>query len=133
MYSLPQSELQYRRVDRSDETWIHLSGSLDELTVRDLDRSIEELLGTPWRLVIVDASCLVLIDSTGVGLLISLLKRVRSRGGVVILRGLADQPLAVFRLLNLLAEFVPSADRVLGNDAGPARSGIPNPQWRGAR
>ena len=40
------------------------------------------------------------IDSSGVGVLVSLYKRVRAQGGEVLVIGL-DQPLAIFKLLKL--------------------------------
>ena len=42
-----------------------------------------------------------MLDSSGVGALVSLYKRVRARGGEVVVLGLRDQPLAIFRLLRL--------------------------------
>ena len=42
-----------------------------------------------------------MLDSSGVGALVSLYKRVRAYGGEVVMIGLRDQPLAIFRLLRL--------------------------------
>jgi anti-anti-sigma factor len=42
-----------------------------------------------------------MLDSSGVGALVSLYKRVRAQGGDVVVTGLRDQPLAIFRLLRL--------------------------------
>ena len=42
-----------------------------------------------------------MVDSSGVGALVSLYKRVRGQGGEVVVIGLRDQPLAIFRLLRL--------------------------------
>ena len=42
-----------------------------------------------------------MLDSSGVGALVSLYKRVRAQGGQVVMIGLRDQPLAIFRLLRL--------------------------------
>jgi anti-anti-sigma regulatory factor len=42
-----------------------------------------------------------MVDSSGVGALVSLYKRARAQGGAVIVTGLRDQPLAIFRLLRL--------------------------------
>ena len=42
-----------------------------------------------------------MIDSSGVGALVSLYKRVRAQGGNVVIKGVRDQPLAIFRLLRL--------------------------------
>jgi anti-sigma B factor antagonist len=65
----------------------------------------------------VDLSNLRLIDSSGVGALVSLYKRAHAQGSNVEIRGLRDQPLAIFRLLRL--------DRVLigavGKTSGDAK------------
>ena len=54
-----------------------------------------------------------LIDSSGVAALVSLFKKLRSRGGEMSLRGARDQPLAILKLLRL--------DRVLElEDRSPA-------------
>ena len=42
-----------------------------------------------------------MVDSSGVGAIVSLYKRVRGAGGEVVVAGLRDQPLAIFRLLRL--------------------------------
>jgi anti-sigma B factor antagonist len=42
-----------------------------------------------------------LIDSSGVGVLVSLYKRVRANGGDVRFAGVTAQPLVIFKLLRL--------------------------------
>jgi anti-sigma B factor antagonist len=49
----------------------------------------------------VDLSELRLIDSSGVGVLVSLYKRVRANGGDVRFEGATAQPLVIFKLLRL--------------------------------
>ncbi|HEX6835710.1 MAG TPA: STAS domain-containing protein, partial [Polyangia bacterium] len=51
--------------------------------------------------ITVDLSDLRLIDSSGVGAIVSLYKRMRALGAKVEVVGLKDQPLAIFRLLRL--------------------------------
>jgi anti-sigma B factor antagonist len=51
--------------------------------------------------VTVDLEKLRLIDSSGVGAIISLYKRIRAQGGEVAVKNAKDQPLAIFRLLRL--------------------------------
>ena len=78
-----------------------IRGELDAVTVHDLRLSIDGLVsGQPSRLE-VDLSALRVIDSSGVGALVSLYKRVRAQGGHVKVTGLQDQPLAIFKLLRL--------------------------------
>ncbi len=42
-----------------------------------------------------------MIDSSGVGAIVSLFKRVKADGGQVLVAGAKDQPLAVLKLLKL--------------------------------
>lgn len=92
-----------------------IEGELDAVTVSDLRTEIEKLLTRPAGRVEVDLSRLRMIDSSGVGALVSLYKRVRANGGNAIVHGLRDQPLAIFRLLRL--------DRVMvGTELQPAPS-----------
>jgi anti-sigma B factor antagonist len=97
-------------------TRIAIEGELDTVTVGDLRAHIEKLVATEPKRVEVDLSALRMLDSSGVGALVSLYKRVRGYGGEVVMVGLRDQPLAIFRLLRL--------DRVMiGSDLGAASGG----------
>ena len=71
-------------------------------------------------LVAVDLTKLTLIDSTGVGVLISLFKRARAAGGSVHFAGLSGQPKEIFRLLRLdrSLDLHPSLDVALGKLKG---------------
>lgn len=80
---------------------LRLSGELDALTAGDLRPTLDSLAGQNGRQVVVDMSGLRLIDSSGVGALVSLYKRVRENGGNVRFDGVSDQPLAIFKLLRL--------------------------------
>ena len=78
-----------------------IEGELDAVSVSDLRGELDKLLaGRPQR-VEIDLSQLRMVDSSGVGALVSLYKRVRAQGGDVAVLGLRDQPLAIFRLLRL--------------------------------
>jgi anti-sigma B factor antagonist len=78
-----------------------IGGELDVVSVTDLRGEIEGLLAREPRRLEVDLSSLRMLDSSGVGALVSLYKRVRASGGEVVIVGLRDQPLAIFRLLRL--------------------------------
>lgn len=80
---------------------LSIEGELDAVTVSDLRTEIEKLLMRQIGRVEVDLSRLRMLDSSGVGALVSLYKQVRARGGEVVVLGLRDQPLAIFRLLRL--------------------------------
>jgi anti-sigma B factor antagonist len=80
---------------------IAIEGELDTMTVGDLRSQIDKLVADESKRVEVDLSSLRMLDSSGVGALVSLYKRVRAYGGQVVMIGLRDQPLAIFRLLRL--------------------------------
>jgi anti-sigma B factor antagonist len=82
-------------------TRLAIEGELDAVTVSDLRADIDKLLLRRPSRVEVDLSLLRMVDSSGVGALVSLYKRVRAQGGDVVVMGLRDQPLAIFRLLRL--------------------------------
>lgn len=96
-----------------------LQGSLDALSAAELKTEAVALGDAKRRKVIVDLGALDLIDSTGVGVLISLFKRVRAVDGVVLFTGLRGQPLEVIKVLRLdraldLRDRVDEALRELG-------------------
>jgi anti-sigma B factor antagonist len=93
--------MQHQRSHEGDRTTLKVDGELDALTAADLRPALDALVAERPREVTVDLSELRLIDSSGVGALVSLYKRVRAQGGDVRFVGLVDQPLAIFKLLRL--------------------------------
>lgn len=91
----------HSRTDDGDETVLKIDGTLDALTAPELRPALDQLVADGRKSITVDLSSLRLIDSSGVGALVSLLKRVRAYGGEVRISGLKDQPLAIFKLLQL--------------------------------
>jgi anti-sigma B factor antagonist len=87
--------------DSGNQGTLRVEGSLDALTVAEMRPTIEGIIGLQLKEVAVDLSALTLIDSSGVGAIVSLYKRMREAGGQVKIKGLRDQPLAVFKLLGL--------------------------------
>jgi anti-sigma B factor antagonist len=99
--------------DDKGVTRLAIEGELDAITVSDLRSDLDRLLARRPGRIEVDLSRLRMVDSSGVGALVSLYKRVRAQGGDVVVTGLRDQPLAIFKLLRL--------DRVMaGADLAPA-------------
>src|SRR5262245_66631616 len=78
-----------------------IEGQLDSVTTRGLRDEIQALRDRQPRRLEVDLSRLHTIDSSGVGMIVSVYKSVRAHGGQVTIIGLRDQPLAIFRLLKL--------------------------------
>ena len=91
----------HTRTDSDDETLLKIDGTLDALTAPELRPVLDQLVTESRKSITVDLSHLRLIDSSGVGALVSLLKRVRGYGGEVRVAGVRDQPLAIFKLLQL--------------------------------
>jgi len=80
---------------------VTLTGGLDAMTATGFKPEVVAIADSRALKVVVDLSPLTLIDSTGVGVLISLFKRTRAQGGHVYFAGLSGQPKEVFRLLRL--------------------------------
>jgi anti-sigma B factor antagonist len=82
-------------------TVLRIEGELDANSVPDLRPTLDSIAGQKPPQVVIDLSALRLIDSSGVGAIVSLFKTVRAYGGSVTTKGVRDQPLAIFRLLRL--------------------------------
>jgi len=93
--------MKYTRKDEGDETILEIDGTLDAVTAPDLRAVVDELVNQQRKAVTLDLTSLRLIDSSGVGVIVSLFKRMRNNGGQVRIVGLRDQPRAIFRLLRL--------------------------------
>lgn len=93
------------RTDEGGESRLAIDGALDALTVRDLRPIIDAVVADRPQRVTVDIGNLELIDSSGVGAIVSLFKRVKATGGNVVVVGAREQPLAVLKLLKLDAVF----------------------------
>jgi len=91
----------YERSERGDVTVLRVRASLDAKTAAELKPEVVAIGESGTKKVVVDLSKLALIDSSGVGVLISLFKRLRAIGGQVCFAGVQAQPKEVFRLLRL--------------------------------
>ena len=93
--------MKFNRTDHGDETTLAIEGTLDALTAAEFRPVIDELVEQGRKRVIVDLSQLQLIDSSGVGVIVALYKRIRAAGGKVSVTGMRDQPLQIFKLLRM--------------------------------
>jgi anti-sigma B factor antagonist len=93
--------MKYERTDNEEETVLAIEGTLDAVTAPDLRTVVDQLVTEKRMSVTLELSSLRLIDSSGVGVIVSLFKRVRAYSGQVKIVGLRDQPRAIFRLLRL--------------------------------
>ena len=93
--------LEYDKLEQEDVTVFSLKGNLDALTAPSLKKEIEALLAARKIHVVFDLHALELIDSSGVGAIVSLFKRVRTLQGDVKIARLEGQPAEIFKLLRL--------------------------------
>jgi anti-sigma B factor antagonist len=91
----------FRREDTGKETLVRLEGSFDALSSPASRMALDSLVNERRSPVAVDMSALRSIDSSGIGAVVSLYKRVLAQGGQLSVRGLTGQPLAIFQLLRL--------------------------------
>jgi anti-sigma B factor antagonist len=87
--------------DDGNMTFLRIRGELDALSAPELRPVLDKLIDERRPEVCVDLSELRLIDSSGVGALVSLYKRVRANSGSVRFTGVKAQPLVIFKLLRL--------------------------------
>jgi anti-sigma B factor antagonist len=78
-----------------------ISGNLDATNCLEVRQRFEDVVAASPQSVVVDLSGLRLIDSSGVGAIVALFKRVRSSGGLFEIVGVTGQPLSIFRVLRL--------------------------------
>ncbi len=95
----------FHRIDHGRHTTLRIEGTLDALTAPRLRTTIEALVAERRLDVTVDLSALRLIDSSGVGAVIALYRRLHGLGGRVTIAGACDQPLALLKLLRLESLF----------------------------
>lgn len=93
--------MRFIRTDSKGEVTLRIEGQLDANTTSDIRPTLDDVVANRPMMVIVDLSGLGMIDSSGIGAIVSLFKRVRAYGGDMRLIGTQGQPLAIFKLLRL--------------------------------
>jgi anti-sigma B factor antagonist len=93
--------MNFLRTDTGTETTLKIDGVLDAVTSPEIRSTIDALVNEKRSSITVDVGALRLIDSSGVGVIVSLFKRAKAYGGNVRISGLKDQPLTIFKLLRL--------------------------------
>lgn len=89
------------RIDVDGGLRLEIEGALDALTARDVRPIFDQVVADKPKKVTIDLEALTLIDSSGVGAIVSLYKRVKADGGQLVVVQAQDQPLAVLKLLKL--------------------------------
>lgn len=82
-----------------------LRGQLDIETAPELRTKTEKLANLLNVKAVFDLGDLKLIDSTGVGTIVGLFKRLRMKGGDIKIANLVGQPREIFQLLGLTQAF----------------------------
>jgi anti-sigma B factor antagonist len=90
----------------NDVVRITVSGEIDLLSAPDFKRQLYESVGEGGTDVVVECSELAYIDSTGLGILLGMLKRVRTNSHQVYIRNLKDSIRKLFRITGLDKAFV---------------------------
>ena len=86
---------------QGDETEVRIEGALDALTVGEIGKILDATVADRPRRVTLDLDEVTLLDSMGVGAIVSLWKRVKAQGGKVVVVHAQAQPLLVLKLLRL--------------------------------
>ena len=104
-----------RREQRGAVAVVRVAGNLDALSISDFKVELNALSAAGCRSCVIDLSGVTIVDSSGVGGIISFFKRIRSLGGDVRISGLSGQPKEIFRLLGLERAFdiLPTVDEAL--------------------
>jgi anti-sigma B factor antagonist len=93
------------RTDTETESTLKLEGALDARTVTEVRPIFEATANGPSRSIVVDLASLTMLDSSGIGLLVALSKRLRAEARDFRVQGAHDQPLMVIKLLKLETAF----------------------------
>ncbi|HSO38648.1 MAG TPA: STAS domain-containing protein [Labilithrix sp.] len=100
----PARAMTFTRTDSATECRLRIEGALDLHSAPELRAAFDSVVSASR--VVLDLEGLTMIDSSGVGAIVSLFKRVRAAGGTIIVENVQNQPLAVCKVLKL--------DRVFG-------------------
>ena len=101
--------LDTREVD--GRTVVAVGGEIDVYTAPKLRDTITDLVGKGLYDIVVDLSAVEFLDSTGLGVLVGGLKKVRAHDGSLSLVCSQDRLLKIFRITGLAKVFVIHADQ----------------------
>lgn len=95
------NRFEYQKEERDGVRIFILTGSLDISTVSTMKAELDSLFSSGQHRVLFDLYELEQIDSSGIGAIIALFKRVKSNKGEVKISRLVGQPKEIFSLLRL--------------------------------
>jgi len=93
--------MMFTKTTSEETTVLQIQGELDAMATPELRTTLDEIAQAQPKKVVVDLSGLELVDSSGVGAIVSLFKRVRSMGGEFEVVGVQGQPRSIFKVLRL--------------------------------
>jgi anti-sigma B factor antagonist len=100
-----EAKVEYEVNDRDGVTVLAIRGRLDAVRVGTIREGVVSLTEQGNLNVVLDLAGLDWIDSSGVGLLVTLYKQTKTKGGNVVSACLQRQPQEIFRLLRLESAF----------------------------
>ncbi|WP_369797984.1 STAS domain-containing protein [Cellulomonas sp. B6] len=91
--------------DVGTRTVVHVAGEIDVSSADRLRERVSALVAEQRTDLVIDLTEVTFMDSTGLGLLVGTLKRVRTAGGRLVLVVDSERLLKVFRLTGLVQVF----------------------------
>jgi anti-sigma B factor antagonist len=95
------SEMKLTQTDAPEGTLLRIDGVLDANTAPEIRKVFDAIVASPIAAVTLDVEGLTMIDSSGIGAIVSLFKRLKARGGALVVKNVQGQPLAICKLLKL--------------------------------
>jgi anti-sigma B factor antagonist len=99
------SEFRVSVSEASDSVVVAVSGELDVASAPALRQELYRVIDQHANKVVVDLAEMEFIDSTGLGVLVGALKRVKEQGGALELRALSPSARRVFDITGLSKAF----------------------------
>jgi anti-sigma B factor antagonist len=99
------TDFQVTVTERDDGAVVAVAGELDVATAPELREALYRVIEQQPSLVVVDLAAMDFIDSTGLGVLVGALKRVKEQDGALELRSLSPSAKRVFEITGLSKAF----------------------------
>src|SRR5881628_680742 len=98
-------DLELETIKRDQQTVLAVRGEIDVYTAPRLRQAIVDLVDAGSTSIVVDMEKVDFLDSTGLGVLVEGLKRVRTRGGDLSIVVTQDKILKIFEITGLNKAF----------------------------
>lgn len=98
-------ELSLNHRKEGTKTVLEVAGEVDVYTAPKLREKLVELVGEGHHHLVIDMTGVEFLDSTGLGVLVGGLKRVRGNDGSLVLVCTAERILKIFRITGLTKVF----------------------------